>query len=217
LSDVFREVDEEVRQDQHVRLWRAYGRYAIAAVVVIVLAVAGTVGWREYKAQQRLVEGSRFEQAVAQAEAGDFQAAADSFAEISDGGPAGYAALARLRRAATLVAMGDDAGALSELEALSTSSDVPEELRNVAILRAALLKLGMGSATGADPALEALAESVGPWRALAREILALTRLSTGDHAEAVALLTELKEDATASPAIRQRSTEILESLQTDES
>ena len=33
MSDVFREVDEDVRRDQWLKLWQAYGYYAIAAVV----------------------------------------------------------------------------------------------------------------------------------------------------------------------------------------
>ena len=43
MSDesLFREVDEEVRQDQFKKLWKQYGNYFTALAVVMVLLVAG--------------------------------------------------------------------------------------------------------------------------------------------------------------------------------
>ena len=48
MSDesLFREVDEEVRQDQFKKLWTLYGSYFTALAVAVVLAVAGFKGWQ---------------------------------------------------------------------------------------------------------------------------------------------------------------------------
>jgi hypothetical protein len=43
VSDIFREIDEEVRREQFMKLWERYGNLLIAACVVLVVAVAG---WR---------------------------------------------------------------------------------------------------------------------------------------------------------------------------
>ena len=45
VSDIFHEVDEEVRREQLKKLWDRYGNYAVAAAVLLVLAVAA---WRAY-------------------------------------------------------------------------------------------------------------------------------------------------------------------------
>ena len=42
MSDIFREVEEDVRRERFQKLWKAYGSYAIAA---LVLLFAGIGGW----------------------------------------------------------------------------------------------------------------------------------------------------------------------------
>ena len=40
MSDIFHEVDEEVRREQLKKLWQKYGWLVIAACVLVVLAAA---------------------------------------------------------------------------------------------------------------------------------------------------------------------------------
>ena len=65
MTDIFREVDEELRQDQAKKLWQAYGRYAVAAAVALVLAVGGFQAWRAWDLQQRTEVSDRFARALA--------------------------------------------------------------------------------------------------------------------------------------------------------
>ena len=43
MSDesIFREVDEELKQERYEKLWREYRWYIIGAAIVVVAAVAG--------------------------------------------------------------------------------------------------------------------------------------------------------------------------------
>ena len=43
MSDIFDEVDEEVRREQFKKLWERYGNLFVALAVLIVAAVGG---WR---------------------------------------------------------------------------------------------------------------------------------------------------------------------------
>ena len=45
MSDIFTEVDEEVRREQIKKLWERYGSYFVAAAFLVVAAVAA---WRAY-------------------------------------------------------------------------------------------------------------------------------------------------------------------------
>ena len=40
MSDIFQEIDEELRQDKAARLWKAYGKYLVALAIFIILAIA---------------------------------------------------------------------------------------------------------------------------------------------------------------------------------
>ena len=37
MADIFNEVDEDVRKDKSLALWKAYGKYVIGAAVLIVV------------------------------------------------------------------------------------------------------------------------------------------------------------------------------------
>ena len=54
MSDesLFREVDEEVRQEQLKKLWDRYGNYVIALCLGIVIAVAALKGWQYWQLKQ---------------------------------------------------------------------------------------------------------------------------------------------------------------------
>ncbi|MBX6324392.1 MAG: hypothetical protein IRY94_21475, partial [Rhodospirillaceae bacterium] len=56
MADIFREVDEELRRENLVKLWKRYGSYILAAALLIVVGSGGYVVW------QRQMEARRLEQ-----------------------------------------------------------------------------------------------------------------------------------------------------------
>ena len=52
-SAAFQEVDDAVRQDDLKLWWKRWGTWVVAGAVLVVVAVAGMVGWRQYDASQR--------------------------------------------------------------------------------------------------------------------------------------------------------------------
>ena len=60
MSDIFQEIDEELRRENLAKLWQRYGKYVFALAVVVVLATGAAVGWREYQSRQRQAEGARY-------------------------------------------------------------------------------------------------------------------------------------------------------------
>jgi len=52
VSDIFTEVDEEVRRERLKKLWDRYGNLVIAAAVVAVISVGGWRGYQYYEAKQ---------------------------------------------------------------------------------------------------------------------------------------------------------------------
>ncbi len=102
MTDVFREVDEEVRREQLKKLWDRYGSYAVAAAVLVVLAVAGWRGYGWWEAKQAAEAGTAFETASNLAEDGKHSEAEAAFAKLASNATASYRHLARVREAAEL-------------------------------------------------------------------------------------------------------------------
>ncbi|MDA1133084.1 MAG: tetratricopeptide repeat protein, partial [Proteobacteria bacterium] len=109
MSDVFREVDEEVRKDRALSLWNRYGRFLIGGVVAVIVATAAWQVWSTWSLSQRRADAEQFLNGlglVAQDRPGE---ALGIFEQLGADAGAGYRALAQLQHGAALVAAGDTA------------------------------------------------------------------------------------------------------------
>ncbi len=106
MSDIFREVEEDVRRERLEKLWKQYGDYIIAAVAAVAVGVAGYKLWDRYEFQQRLNAAKLYVVAQQAAEQGNVPAAQQSFAKLAKSGPSGYATMAKLSQANSLLAAG---------------------------------------------------------------------------------------------------------------
>src|SRR5271170_3007090 len=102
VSDIFQEVDEEVRREQLKKLWERYGTYIIAVLILVIVGVGGWRGYQWWQTKRAAEAGAAFEQAVTLAESGKRQEAEAAFAKLATDGTASYRVLARLREAAEL-------------------------------------------------------------------------------------------------------------------
>lgn len=209
MSEVFREVDEEVRHEQMIKLWRAYGKYAIALAAAVIFGVVGTVGWKEYSQRQRLADGTQFAQALELLNDDQPALAAERFAGLADTAGAGYAALAQLRAAEARAASGDIGGAIATLDALADDGSVDEDLRDLARLLAVMHLLDKGPIDDLDQRIEPLLTADSPWRASAREISGLIAFRRGDTERAREIFTELVGNAETPNGMRTRAAELV--------
>jgi len=202
MSDIFHEVDEDVRRDKAADLWR---RYQTPIFVVALLIVAATGAWSYYQ-DKRLKEAetanARFEAAVALANEGKNAEAVAAFDAIAKDGPKGYAVLARIRAAE---ARPDKAQALAELGAIGEDKNVDKLTQDVALLRAALLILEGDDRQKLERALGPLMTANGAFRFSAQEWNGLDALANDDFDEAERVFEQVLNDRDAPQSMRQRA------------
>lgn len=204
MSDIFREVDEEVRQDRALAFWTRYQTWFIVAAAVIVVVAAG---WRFYTTRQQTFAeetGARYAAAVQASREGRSNVALEGLQSISRDGAPGYRQLAAIRAADELTAT-DRPRAIQSFDALSNDTAIDPLFRDVARLRAAMLRLDAGDANGAGAQLTVLASAGGPFRSTARELLATAAISTNDFAAAGRWLDEIVRDPSAPQDVKQRA------------
>lgn len=183
MTDIFREVDEEIRRERLRRIWDRYGLLIIAAAVLIVVGVGGWRGYEWYEAKRAADAGTAFEAALQLAEDGKHTEAADAFAKLAEDSTPTYRSLAILREAEELAAA-DDKSAIAAFDRITEDTANPELLRDVAAIRAALVLVDTADFAEMSRRLEPLAEPGGPMRHSARELLALSAWRNGDLAAA---------------------------------
>jgi hypothetical protein len=179
VTDIFQEVDEEVRRERLKRLWERYGGYLVAACVVVVVGVGGWRGYEWWQAKQAALSGAAFEQAVTLAESGKHAEAAAAFAKLSADGTAGYRVLARLREAAEL-ATTDRKAAVAAYDAIATDNRVGQVVQDLAAVRAGYLLVDSAPYSEILHRLESATPPDRAFRHSAREILALSAWKAGD-------------------------------------
>jgi hypothetical protein len=209
VSDIFQEVDEDLRQDRALALWRRYGNYVIAAAVLIVLSTAGYVAWNDYRQRQREAIGERYTAAMALVAEGKDSEAAAAFGAVAQDANAGYAALARLEEAALRARLGQVDAALAIYDGLAADRSVPKDMRELAVLLAVLHRLDSLEPALALERLKPLTAEGGAWRFSAREMSALLALRAGDTAGAKETFKALADDLKAPAALRARAAEML--------
>jgi hypothetical protein len=183
VTDIFNEVDEEVRREQLKKLWERYGNYLIALCVLVVIAVGAWRGYQWWQAKQAAQSGAAFQQAVSLAEAGKHQEAEAAFAKLASDGSAGYRVLARLRQAAEL-ALTDRKAAVSAYDAIASDNSVGQAIQDLAAVRAGVLLVDTAPYSELRTRLEPVTANDRTFRHTARELLALSAWKSGDVAAA---------------------------------
>ena len=214
MGDIFREIDEELKQEDYLRLWKKYGNHVIAAVAVVLIAIGGFYGWRQYQDNRRLEASDRYAEAQTLAASGKKEDAAALFAQLAEQSGGGYHILAELQRASLRAASGDTAGAIAIYDSIAADTGVDPVMRDLATILSVLHSIDTTKADRAtlDAKLAALDKPDGPWRHSARELRALLAQKAGDAARAKQLYTQLSDDVEAPEGIRARAAEMLSSL-----
>jgi len=204
VSELFDEVDEEVRRDQLKKLWDQYSIYIIAGAFLIIAGVGGWRGYQYLEAQKAAEAGAAFDKAVELSEQNKHAEAEAAFNDLAAKAPWGYRMLARMRAAAE-VATRDPQAAAKMYDDIADDRSIEAEQRDLARVRAAGLLLDKSTYPNMLARLEASAAPGGAFRHTARELLALSAWRANDAAAARKWLDLIAGDGDTPPSLRSRA------------
>ncbi len=210
MSDIFNEVDEEVRREQLKKLWDRYGTLIVAALILFVIAIAGWRGYEWWAARKAAETGTAFEAAMTLSDQGKAAEAQAAFAKIATDGNSGYRVLARLRAAAE-AASGDPKAAAKMYDAIAADGGVDAIDRDLARIRAAGLLADSAAYPEMLERLEPATAAGATFRHTARELLALSAWHANDTAAARKWLDLIANDGETPQGLRSRA-EALQAL-----
>jgi hypothetical protein len=204
MSDIFREVDDEVRQQKLEVLWKKYGNLLIACIVLLVMAVGA---WRFYQhKQEQFAEktSEKYESALEFIKAGKSQEAEAAFSSVMSEGTPNYKTLAQLRNTAE-ISKRDAASAVKLYDALASDPTIGAILQDLAKLRAASLLSDSISESDLTARIGAIAVDGNPWRNSARELLGLAKFKSGDLSAASSYFEQIALDTETPSTMRERA------------
>jgi hypothetical protein len=210
VSELFDEVDEDVRRDQLKKLWDQYSIYIIALALLIIAGVGGWRGYQYLEAKKAAEAGAAFDKAVELSEANKHAEAEAAFADLAAKAPSGYRILARLRTAAE-IANRDKTAAAKMFDDIAADTSVGAPERDLAKIRAAQLLLETSTYPNMLQRLEPATAAGATFRHSARELLALSAWRANDTTAARQWLDLIANDGETPPSLRSRA-EALQAL-----
>lgn len=225
MSDIFSEVDDDVRREELAQLWKKYGNYLFGLACLVIGAVAAWVAWDRYQDTQAAQSGAAFDAAARLIQDGKRDEGEAAFSKLVADGTSGYRQLAQLRLA-NEVAARDAPAAVTDYDRIAASSSQQPLFRQLAQVRAASLLVDTAPYADIASRLEPMAAPCQPhaagwgawlwslaggerdgcpaFRHSARELLALSAWRNGDPAAARRWVEAARSDGDAPGELRQR-------------
>lgn len=210
MSDIFEEVEEEVRKDRATELWRRFGWIVWLAAALVI----GFTAWNEWntsrQAELRETRMASFEQAVAALEEGRYAEAQDMLGEIVEADMPLSPLAAHYLAQARIEGSGDVAGAVAALDRVADSEGAPYQ--QLALLKSVYLRSESLTLAQMEAELAALVAQDNQIGALAEEAIAAKAYADGDLARARQAFGRLRFNAAAPASLVQRATIAYESI-----
>jgi hypothetical protein len=199
----FHEIDDAVRQDDLRAWWKRYGTWVVAGVVVIVVAVAGLVGWRQYQNARRVEAGTAYSSALALI-GKDNAAARAALDKQAQSAVEPYRSLAAMIAAQMRDKPEERIAALRDL-----APKLPGELSELAQVIAGYRSVGTPKAEETVAALGPISGVDHAFHGSILELQALQAFQKGDTKRARELWTDILKDPAASSGTAQRAQAML--------
>ena len=214
MVDILREVEEDLRRERYQKLWNEYGVYAIGVVAALLLAVAGSFGWRAWVESRQLQASFEYEQAVEAIRESNTEPNRQTLENLALAEASGYGLLARFQEAAALEDAGERPAALAIYQSIyehrgTGGIEIPQAFKDVARIYAGLTLLGGGAWEAVETALRPLADSQRAGRLMAGEILALAAIEQGYRDDALEFYRRIPDEEDASPYLKERAKALL--------
>ena len=162
MDDIFKEVDEELREERLTKIWKRIGPYVIGILSGTIIITSAVIGYREYDETQRQNWGVQFAEAMNLSEEGNWQESLDLFETLTEKTNLGYKTLSLFQAASLYAKNGNKEKALEIYQSLENAAS-DENFRDLATLMLIYLQFDNADPEILEKRIEKLASKGNPW------------------------------------------------------
>ena len=203
-EEFLREVDDELRREQALTIWKRYGRWIIGAVVGALALFAGYLWWQNDRETKLGVEGEQLSTALDDLSAGRGEAVKPTLDTLAGSKAAGISAGARLTQANLLLDKGDVKGAAAAFGAIAADTSLDQPYRDLALIRQTTAEFDTMKPEDVIARLKPLAAQGNPWFGSAGEMVGISYMKLGKNDLAGAMFGAIAKDEAVPETIRSR-------------
>lgn len=209
---LLREVEEELRRERLQGLWNQYGNAILAGLALLVAGVGGWKYWQNTQLAAAQDAGMTYQTAMTTLANGKVDDAVKAFEGLSKGNQDGYKTLAALQIAGAYLKQGKTAEAKAAFDQVASDTSADSILRDYATLQSVALNIGEADLSDVQNRLNRLTAESSPWRASARELVALAAFNGKNFDVAKENLRAIVADPKAATGTIQRANTLLASI-----
>ena len=215
-EEFIREVDDELRREQALTIWKRYGRWIIALVIGGLALFAGYLWWQNDRATKLGVEGETLSTTLDDLTAGKTDTVAPKLAALAQSKTAGIAIAAKLTQADMLVDKGDLKGAAAAFGAIAADTLVDQSYRDLALIRQTAIEFDTMKPEAVVARLKPYAAPGNPWFGSAGEMIGISYLKMGKNDLAAATFGAVAKDESVPETIRSRIVQLAGTMGVDQ-
>ncbi len=214
-EEFIREVDDELRREQALTIWKRYGRWIIALVVGGLALFGGYLWWQNDRETKLGVEGEQLSTALDDLSAGKTDAVKPQLDTLSASQSEGVAVAAKLTNAALLLSKGDNKGAAAAFGAVAADTNLDQPYRDLALVRQTAAEFDSMTPDAVIARLKPLAATGNPWFGSAGEMVGISYMRKGQNDLAAAMFGAVAKDETVPETIRSRVVQLAGTMGVD--
>jgi hypothetical protein len=215
-SDAFiREVDEQLRLDQALGVWKNYGRWIIAAVIAALALFAGWLWWDNAQETKAGVEGEELSAVLNDLSQGKIEGLDGKLTALAESNSDGISAAARITQADLLLTKNDTKGAAAMFGRIAADDKLAQPYRDMALVRQTATEFDSLSPDAVVARLKPLAAPGNPWFGSAGEMVGISYMKQGKTELAGATFAAIAKDETVPESIRSRVVQLASAMGVD--
>jgi hypothetical protein len=203
-EEFIREVDDELRREQALTIWKRYGRWMIALVVGGLALFGAYLWWQNDRDTKLGVEGEQLSMAIDELSTGKTDAVKPQLDMLAKSQSEGVAVAAKLTNAALLLNKGDNKGAAAAFGAIAADTGLDQPYRDLALVRQTAAEFDTMTPDAVIARLKPLAIKGNPWFGSAGEMVGISYMRKGQNDLAGAMFGAVAKDETVPESIRSR-------------
>ncbi|MEC7835313.1 MAG: tetratricopeptide repeat protein [Pseudomonadota bacterium] len=208
MDDIFKEVDEELREERLTKIWKRIGPYVIGILSGTIIITSAVIGYREYDETQRQNWGVQFAEAMNLSEEGNWQESLDLFEALTEKTNLGYKTLSLFQAASLYAKNGNKEKALEIYQSLESKA-LDENFRDLATLMLIYLQFDNADPEILEKRIEKLASKGNPWYYNAMELKGFLFAKQKNKEKQIEIFNILSKDNKAPEGVRTRANDML--------
>ena len=208
MDDIFKEVDEELREERLTKIWKRIGPYVIGILSGTIIITSAVIGYREYDETQRQNWGVQFAEAMNLSEEGNWQESLDLFDTLTEKTNLGYKTLSLFQAASLYARNGNKEKALEIYQSLDSEA-LDENFQDLATLMLIYLQFDNADPEILEKRIEKLASKGNPWYYNAVELKGFLFAKQKNKEKQIEIFNILSKDNKAPEGVRTRANDML--------